>query len=422
MLTLYRILVWLVSPLLLRRLQRPAAGHPERAEQRAQRLGRFTLDRTASPIWVHAASVGEVNAAQGLIRALRPSESNPVVVSTFTVTGAARVAELFGDSVESVYAPIDTWFSVRRWLNAVAPRACLVIETEIWPELFVQIGRRGLPLALVNARLTERSLRRTRRARGLFRRVMDACSLAICQSKDDAERFEQLGLTPERIQVSGNLKFDNPLPENIGRRAIELRRRWGPRPAWVAGSTRPGEEGIVLEAHRTLRSRVPEALLILAPRHPDRAAEIESQIRSAGLGLQGPDESVAAETAVVLIDRLGVLLDCYAAASAAFVGGSLVDIGGHNLLEPAAFGKAVIAGPHLHQQAEAAAALRANDALVEVADADDLARAVESIWSHPERALEQGRAALEVVENGRGSVRRTLRLLEPLLISRSEAD
>lgn len=417
MLTLYRILVWLISPLLVSRLQRPAAGHPDLAARRAQRLGRFTLEGTASPVWIHAASVGEVNAAQGLIRALRDSETNPVVVSTFTVTGAQRVAELFGDSVRAVFAPVDTWFSVRRWLSAVAPRACLVVETEIWPELFVQVRRRRLPLALVNARLTERSLKRARRVRALYSRALDACSLAICQTRNDAERFEQLGLEAARLRVSGNLKFDSPLPDDIGRRAMSLREQWGPRPAWVAGSTRPGEEAIILDAHRRLRSRFSDALLILAPRHPERAAEVEGLIRSAELTHQRPGESVAPATAVVLVDRLGLLLACYAGASVAFVGGSLVDIGGHNLLEPAAFGKVVITGPHLHQQTEAAAALRNGDALIEVSDVDGLAQAVQSTWEDPERALERGRAALNVVENGRGSLRRTLRLLEALLKS-----
>ncbi|MEE4330951.1 MAG: 3-deoxy-D-manno-octulosonic acid transferase [Wenzhouxiangella sp.] len=420
MLTLYRILLWLAGPFLLSRLQRPAAARPGLARKRAERLGRLALDADSSPVWVHAASVGEVNAAQGLIRALRDAESTRIVVSTFTVTGAERVAELFGDSVHGVFAPIDTWFSVRRWLSAVRPRVCLVVETEIWPELFIQTARREIPLALVNARLTERSVQRARRVSGLFRRALTACSLAICQTRDDAKRFEQLGLPADRLHVSGNLKFDNPLPDNIGRRAQELRQQWGGRPAWVAGSTRPGEEAIILEAHRQLRTQFPEALLILAPRHPDRVRDIETLISAADLRSQRFDESVDHETSVVVVDRLGALLPCYAAASAAFVGGSLVDIGGHNLLEPAAFGKAVMAGPHLFQQADAAAALRASGALIEVENARSLAGAVRSIWENPEDALVKGRAALDVVENGRGSLRRTVRLLDPLL-SRSAA-
>ena len=415
MLTLYRILAWLISPLLVNRLQRPAADLPDLKDKRAQRLGRLTLDLPPAPVWVHAASVGEVNAAQGLIRALLEANHTPVVVSTFTVTGAERVAELFGDSVHCVFAPVDTWFSVRRWLEAVRPRACLVLETEIWPELFIQIKQRGLPLILVNARLSERSLQRARRVRRLFARALEACSLAICQTPQDAERLEQLGLAPERLRVGGNLKFDNPLPDDIGRRARALREQWGERPAWVAGSTRPGEETVVLEAHRQLRSRFPDALLVLAPRHPERAADVDSLIRSAGLTGQRQGAAVAAETEVVLVDRLGLLLACYAAASAAFVGGSLVPLGGHNLLEPAAFGKAVISGPYLDQQTEAAVALERAGALLQADDAAGLAAHITELWDKPEVALTAGRAALAVVEAGRGSLRRTLKWIDPFV-------
>ncbi len=415
MLTLYRLLAFLLSPFALWRLHRPAAGRDEMRGRRRERRGRVG-SAGVGPVWLHAASVGEVNAIESLVRALlrsRPGRS--ILVSTFTVSGAARVESLFGEEVEHRFAPIDTRASVRRWLAAIEPAIAIVAETELWPELYTQAAARQLPVMLVNARLSRRGVKRAHRFRGLFARPMDAISLAICQSEADAERFQLLGLAPDRTAIAGNLKFDTRLPADIGKQARELREQWGHRPAWVAGSTRPGEEVIVLAAHQRLLETHPDALLVLAPRHPDRSKDVRQLIKQAGLGCQDIGESLAPDTKVVLVDRLGRLLACYGAASTAFVGGSLVDIGGHNLLEPAAFGKAVISGPHLHQQAEMATALKEAGALVTISDADSLAAEVARLWLEPELALELGRAALGVVEAGRGAVRRTLKLLEPFL-------
>jgi 3-deoxy-D-manno-octulosonic-acid transferase len=411
MLAVYRVLVLLALPLALAYLRWRMPGPARLRARWRERLGR--VPRSARPVlWLHAASVGEVNAAAGLIEALlerHPEET--VVVSTLTVTGRAEVERRFGDRVASVFVPLDTPWAVGAWLERVNPRLAMVAETEIWPELFGGCRRRGIPLVMVNARIAPRALRRYDRYRALFAPALAAVERVICQSEPDAERFAELGVGEDRLAVAGNLKFDRPLPGDLGEQVRTLREQWGQRPTWVAGSTRPGEEDIVLEAHRILRQRHEDALLVLVPRHPDRAAAVRALVDAAAMTHQDYDEAVAAGTAVVLVDRIGVLLPCYAAASAAFVGGSLVDIGGHNLLEPAAFGKGVIAGPHLHQQADSARLLEDAGGLVTVADAEQLAAAVDEIWRQPEIALERGRAALKVVEAGRGSVRRTLRLI-----------
>jgi 3-deoxy-D-manno-octulosonic-acid transferase len=398
------------------RLHRPAAGKKELRGRWRERRGRVE-PAGADPLWIHAASVGEVNAIQALVNALlqsRPGD-NKVLITTFTVSGAERVKALFGDQVEHRFAPIDTRASVRRWLATIKPGIALVAETEVWPELYTQAANRELPIVLVNARLSRLGLKRALRFQRLYARPMAAISLAICQSEQDARSFQLLGLAQDRTAVAGNMKFDTRLPADMGKRAQVLRSQWGARPAWVAGSTRPGEEAIALDAHQILLEKHPEALLVLAPRHPQRATEVRELIDKAGLRFQAIGETVDAESAVVLVDRLGQLLACYGAASATFVGGSLIDIGGHNLLEPAAFGKAVISGPYLHQQAEVAAALKNSGALVTVSDAGSLAAAINELWLEPERALKLGRAALGVMEDGRGAVRRTLRLLKPFL-------
>jgi len=244
--------------------------------------------------------------------------------------------------------------------------------------------------------------------------------LALCQSNEDARRLVELGLAEDTVRVTGNLKFDLGLPDDLGQKARQLRAQWGERRAWVAGSTRPGEEAILLEAHQQLLKRYADALLILVPRHPERANEIDALTVKAGLRLQRFDQSVEAATSVVLVDRIGQLQACYAAAAAAFVGGSLVDIGGHNLLEPAACGKGVMAGPYLYNQQEMADALDKAGALIKVTNAEQIATEVDRVWSEPEQALSLGRAALEVVERGRGSLKKTLRQMEPLLPGPSE--
>jgi 3-deoxy-D-manno-octulosonic-acid transferase len=423
MLAVYRLLVILVAPLALLLLRLRMAGPAELRARWAERLGRVPEQKDRPVMWLHAASVGEVNAVAGLARALLDRyPDHRLVISTFTITGRAEAIRRFGgggddgnDRVETLFVPLDTPMAVGRWLKRVRPRLAIVAETEIWPELYRGCAKRGIPLVLVNARLAGRAMRRYQRFRSLFVGALSAVDLAICQSDEDAERFRELGLEEARVAMAGNLKFDSAIPDDLGETVRRLRGQWGERPTWVAGSTRPGEEAIALAAHARLREHRSDALLVLAPRHPDRSDEIRTLIDKAGMAHQPVGEDVAAETAVVLVDRIGVLVSCYAAAPAAFVGGSLVDVGGHNLLEPAAFGKAVIAGPHLHEQADSAAALRGNGALIEVSDAEGLAEAVESIWADPQQALDYGRAALTVVQNGRGSVRRTLRLLQPML-------
>jgi 3-deoxy-D-manno-octulosonic-acid transferase len=415
MMSVYRLLAMIAAPLALGWLRWKAPGTPDLRSRWRERNG-HVAEPEHPVLWVHASSFGEVNAVQALVKSLleRYPDHN-LVVSTFTATGLERAEQLFGERVGCNFIALDTPGRVRRWLERVRPVAGIIVETEIWPELFAQCRKRDIPLVLVNARLAPGAMRKYLRWRGLFRPALDAVTMAAARGEDDARRFARLGLDEARIRVTGNLKFDMPLPDNIGQRAVELRRRWGDRPVWVAGSTREGEEDIVLAAHHRIRSERPDALLVLAPRHPQRCEAVRQLLDRLGHSHQSIRESIAADTSVVLVDGLGLLLSCYAAAPVAFVGGSLVDIGGHNLLEPAAFGKVVIAGPHLHQQADTAMALDVAGALTTVGNETELATEVLRILNDPQLALERGRAALEVVEQGRGSVRRTLKLIEQTL-------
>ncbi|NDY96018.1 3-deoxy-D-manno-octulosonic acid transferase [Wenzhouxiangella limi] len=405
----YRLLTLLLTPLALVRLQR-GETRPGRWRERLGWLEGLSPGR----VWIHAASVGEINAAQGLINALL-ERGEKLLISTMTVTGAERCRDLFGERVEHRYLALDNPFSVRAWLNRARPRMGLIIETEIWPELFGRCRALDIPMLMISARVSEPAMRRYRRFPKLFGEALNGIVLATCQTQTDAERLTLLGLPPQRIVETGNLKFDLALPDDLTTRAAALKSEWAGRSVWTAGSTRPGEEEILIAAHRRLLNSRPDALLVIAPRHPDRAGEIARLMDQEALSWCAYGQTPDASTKVVLVDRLGVLIVCYAASQVAFVGGSLVELGGHNLLEPAALARPVLAGPHLQQQAAAASALESTDGLVKVVDAPTLAHCLQRLFADSAEAEKIGLAAQAALRNGRGSLKKTLAALDPWL-------
>ncbi len=409
--SLYRLLLALATPFGLRLLHRQESDFPAVAGRRGERLGQIGSPPTGA-IWLHCASVGEVNAALPLIEAMLKRANPPsILLSTVTLSGANHARQRLGDRVEHRLAPIDRPAAVNAWLDRSQPILALFMETELWPETFRALKARQIPLALVNARLSQKGLTRSRLVRPLFREALSAVSFALVQSDDDAQRFGDLGLDRAKIEVVGNLKFDLMLPADLPERTRLLQQRIGQRPCWVAGSTRPGEETLVLEAHRQLLARYPDALLLLAPRHPERRGEILDLIRKARLSGCLFDQTLTAEHSVLLVDTLGELMACYGNCRVALVGGSLVDIGGHNLLEPAALGKPVMAGPWLHNQSASAQALTDAGALINVTDSASIEQAVRRCLDDPEHADNLGQAARRVVDSGRGSLARTLERL-----------
>ncbi len=373
-----------------------------------------------SSVWVHAASAGEVQAGAPLMQALRRrAPHTPLVLTTSTPAGAARArALLAAERVDVRYVPLDLPGCVRRFLRRVRPRIALVLETELWPNLFHECSRRGVPLVLASARLSERSTRRYGMLRGVFRRALSRCALIAAQTEADAGRFQALGAAPERTRVIGNLKFDFDLPGETLARGRALRERHAPgRPLWVAGSTHQGEERAALEAHGLARSAHRGALLVLAPRHPPRFAEVGSWLEARGVRLarRSREETCDAETEVLLLDTLGELLDFYAAADVVFVGGSLVPVGGHNLLEPAALGRAILMGPYRFNVSEAARLLAERGALEAVRDARELGEGVARLLASPQARAQMGESARSVVDENRGALGRLLSLIEPLL-------
>lgn len=384
-----------------------------------ERLGRGPTLGGRS-LWVHAASVGEVQAAAPLVQALRRRVPDaPLVVTTSTPAGAERARGLLArDRIDVRYVPLDLPGAVRRFFGRVDPRLAVILETELWPNLYEECHRRGVPLALASARISERSARRYGWLDGIFRRALSHCSLVAAQTEADAARFRALGAASERTRVIGNIKFDIDLPVETRERGRALRERHAHgRPVWVAGSTHEGEEQAALEAHGRVRGAHGDALLVIAPRHPPRFSEIGSWLAQRGVRFarRSRNETCDAQTEVLLLDTLGELLDFYAAADVVFVGGSLVPAGGHNLLEPAALARAILSGPHQSSAAEAARLLIERGALEVVRDARELGDAVARLLASAEARARMGERARAVVEENRGALGRLLALIEPLL-------
>lgn len=377
---------------------------------------------TPEGVWLHAVSVGEVQACAPLVTALAQRHPTlPVTVTTFTPTGAARARALFGHVAQVRYVPYDLPGAVRRFFRRVQPRLAVIFETELWPNLYRECGRRRIPLVLASARVTPRSVGRYRRLGTLFRDTLAQAHVVAAQGAGDAERFQALGADPAATHVTGNLKFDFELPEGTAGRGAALRAQFAPgRPLWVAGSTHGGgEEQTVIEAQRRVRAAQPGTLLVLAPRHPPRFEEVAQLLKGSGMSFARRSQTGAAaldpQCEILLLDSLGELLDFYAAADVAFVGGSLVPVGGHNLLEPAALGVPVLTGPNTFNGADIARLLIARGAAEVVRDAAGLRARVSELLADPAARATMGAHGRECVESNRGALAKLLELIEPLL-------
>lgn len=389
-----------------------------------ERLG-FGRALSTPGIWLHAVSLGEMTAAAPLARALRARFPDiPLVVTTATPAGRARAAALFAENADVRYLPYDTPGSVRRFLKRTRPRAAIIMETELWPNLLRECERRGVPVLLANARLSMKSVSRYRRFAGLFAGVFSSNLLVAAQSAEDAERFKSIGAAAERTRVVGNVKFDVGIDDGMVQAGRALRGTYGgARPVWIAGSTHAGEEEQLLDAHALLLASSPNAVLLLAPRHKDRFAAVAELLARRGVrfarrsrmasGAESPQ--LPGDTPVLLVDTIGELTTLYASADAAFVGGSLVAVGGHNLLEPAALGLPVLTGPSHYNGKEIAQLLLTRGAALEVRGAHDLAATLQKLLTQSAARREIGKIGQEIIAANRGSVARLVAIIEPWL-------
>ena len=417
----YLLAIYLLAPIAWLVLAWRGLRDPSYREGLMQRFG-FGAAASAPSIWVHAVSVGEVQAAASLVTSLRARFPDiPLTLTTVTPTGAARARALFGAAVDVRYVPYDLPGSVRRFFARVQPRVAVILETELWPNLYRACGKRRVPLVLASARISPRSVGRYRMLASLFRETLSHGIVIAAQGEGDAERFRAIGANPAKTHVVGNIKFDLSLPEDIRERGRDRRERHaaGGRFLWVAGSTHEGEEAAALEAQHALEAAGVPNLVVIAPRHPSRFEAVAAQLaaRGAVVARRSADDRAGPGTQLLLLDSIGELMDWYAAADAAFVGGSLVPIGGHNLLEPAALAVATLSGPQVFNAQEIADALVAEGAVELVQDAAGLAQALLRLARDPAERARRGALGQALVERNRGTLQRLMALLDPLITS-----
>ena len=406
---LYNLLIHLGLPLALLALYKPKKGKLGFGARWAEHLGRTPASGQEAPLWIHAVSVGETLAISPFIRALKAERPDLLILLTTTTrTGAEQAAKL-GDLVVHRYAPLDYPWAVAAFLKCIKPRALWVMETELWPNWLAACEARHLPVTIINARLSERSCQRYARFQGAFDTLSRPLTHLLCQHQDDAERFARLGIGRERLAVTGSIKFDIQLGDEVQARGHALRQQLGQsRPVWIAASTHQGEDEQVLAAFDLVLQRHPRALLILVPRHPERFDRVAELCAPYGCVRRTGGAPIRETDKVYLGDTMGELPLMLAAADVAFVGGSLVKVGGHNLLEPAALGKPCLTGPAYFNFSDITRQLVAQGGAALVADAAALGEKVSELLADEGERSQMGEQARAVVLRNQGALARTL--------------
>lgn len=415
----YSLILYLATPLVLVRLLWRALRAPDYADRWGERFGWVpALETRSTVIWLHTVSVGEFLGALPLVRSLLQDPDVQLVITTTTPTGSERVRAALGDRVWHVYAPYDLPDCVARFLRRTQPSLLLIMETELWPNTIAACAKREIPVLLINGRLSAKSARGYQRFSGLTRPMLQRLSVAGVQGQADAERFQALGLPPEACELTGNIKFDLTLDEGMRTRAAALREQWvqgSERLVWVVASTHQGEDEPILDAYQQLIQKVETPpLLVLVPRHPERFDTVAALCRRRNLVTvrRSRQEPVDAQTQVVVGDTMGELLLFFGASDMAFVGGSLVPNGGHNLVEPAAWGLPLLSGSSQFNFAEMSRLLVDAGALVLTDTPAQLAEQLAELIQDPELRRRRGQAALTVTENNRGALEKTRALVK----------
>lgn len=415
----YSLLFYLLIPFIFMKLWWRGRKNPAYRQAWPQRLGYLAPLKTKQPcICLHAVSVGEAMAAQPLIESLLANYPQHVLwISSTTPTGYATVKRLFAERVQQTYLPYDTPDAVQRFLRHLKPSLVLIMETELWPNLYAACAKHSIPLVLVNARLSARSARGYARIRPLASETLARVNLIAARETQDAERFQALGAPIATVKVLGNIKFDAPLPTQAKEQAACLRQVWGARLVWVAASTHRDEDELILQAHQILLGQFPDLLLILVPRHPERFEEVAALCAQTQLAYQRRSQAsvLNQHTQILLGDSMGELLLWYACADVAFIGGSLVEVGGHNPLEALAFAVPVVTGPYVYNFQDIYPALVQVGAAVLVDSPEVLAHHLAAWLAHPVERQQAGQAGLQFLEQQRGVVDRLMPELDRLL-------
>lgn len=410
---LYTSLLTLLTPLAKKRLAREKVNELSDS----QRAGHISPCQQPV-IWAHCASVGEVLAAEPLLKQLQQRHPNKqLVVTTMTATGAMQVRQRFPDA-RHYLLPLDLPWNTTRFIRTLKPLVGIIFETELWPNLIHSCKQAGIPVMLANGRLSEKAFSSYKKIRPLIAEALQSITLVAAKAPVDAERFIELGFPASRLQITGSIKYDLQPPSDLPQQAASLRAEWQRKCVWIAASTHEGEDLPLLQAHQQLLKDDPNALLLLVPRHPQRFDQVAELIQQQSMNMarRSQQQPVTSATQVYLCDTLGEMLLLYAAADLAFVAGSLQPIGGHNLLEPAALGVPIITGPHLDNFAEIAELLREAGGMKEIQQATELAPLLLTLLNDPLSRENMTSAAYKVVESNRGALAKQLELAESLFV------
>lgn len=412
---LYTIIFYLLLPFILLRLWVKNRKNPAALKFWQERLGIGLRSVPQGGIWLHAVSVGESIAAIPLIKALQQRYPTiPVVVTGETAGGAERIRSGLGNSVAQLYSPYDIPLVLKVFFQKLKPRLLILMETELWPNLLAECRKNKIPVVLANARLSARSARGYRRILPITQEMLNSISLVVSQAQADAERFIALGLPRDRIAITGSIKFDLELPSELIERAKQLREMWGKnRPIWIAASTHEGEEEQILAAFSQVKEKLADVLLVSVPRHIDRVSRLENLYQEKGYKtLKRSDAKPCAnDTDIFIGDTMGELLTFYAAADLAFVGGSLVERGGQNPLEPAAVGSPILTGPYTFNFALITEQLIARGIEFQVTTSQELAKEVIGLLSNPQKRQEIGNNAKKFIEENKGATMKHIALI-----------
>ncbi|WP_447471168.1 lipid IV(A) 3-deoxy-D-manno-octulosonic acid transferase [Vibrio harveyi] len=413
---LYTLLLTIASPFLLFGLYKSKPNKPKFGQRWKEHFGitpKLTSDE--KPIWIHAVSVGESIAATPFIKALKEQNpEQPILVTTTTSTGAEQIAKL-GDLVEHRYMPIDFAFAVKRFLKTTQPKKMLIIETELWPNTLNEVHKTGIPISVVNARLSEKSCSNYAKVQPLFNLMLPCLTQVLCQTESDANRFERLGVDKDKLKVTGSIKFDIQISDDVKEKSKILRQELGQnRPVWIAASTHKGEDEQVLAAHKRVLESRPDALLILVPRHPERFDDMYDLCQQQGFETvrRTTQENVANSTQVYLGDTMGEMLLLLGAADICFMGGSLVGdkVGGHNVLEPAALGVPIISGPSFFNFKEIVETMLREDCILLVDSAQSLASSITVLLQDVHQHNCFRKNVIEFMSKNTGALKKTIRI------------
>lgn len=411
---IYSLLLTLVAPFLLYSLYKKKPGKPAFKGRWKEHFG-FTpaLEIETQPIWIHAVSVGEVIAVIPLIKQLKNQHANiTIVVTTTTSTGAQQVAKI-KEFAEHRYMPIDFSFAVKRFISIIKPQQFIIMETELWPNTLAVVNKAEIPITVINARLSQRSYLRYKKVQLFFNLLAQNIDHILCQTSEDAQRFNLLGINPQKVTVTGSMKFDISISKAILHQGEQLRQKLGSsKPVWIAASTHIGEDQQLLAAHRLLLTHIPNALLILVPRHPERftsTLQLSQQLGFNSLSHSSHGD-IDDNTQVYLGDTMGEMLTFIEAADICFMAGSLIGdkVGGHNILEPAALAKPILNGPSYYNFTEITQQLIAAQACTICANEQQISERLITLFNDKELQQQQGQSALNIVNKNRGAIEKTI--------------